>query len=162
MLLSLAAGYVVCQASIASDPGRNRPQGWELAQEPQWEVCQKPERWVELNLFHQKIYTCTYIYVFLAKDHKTIPEPCKKLEFGSNNCPLKNDKPKILLRRHLISKLPIWHQMYVVANVAYFKCCNEVLHALKFHIVFYISNFLRNRIIQASINDSLFATFYNT
>lgn len=52
--------------------------------------------------------------------------------------------------------------MYVVANVAYFKCCYEVLHALKFHIVFYISNFLRNRIIQASINDSLFATFYNT
>lgn len=38
-ILSLAAGYVVCQASIASDPGRNRPEGWELAQEPQWEVC---------------------------------------------------------------------------------------------------------------------------
>lgn len=52
--------------------------------------------------------------------------------------------------------------MYVVANVAYFKCCNEVLHALKFHIMFYISNFLRKRIIQASIDDSLFATLYNT
>lgn len=52
--------------------------------------------------------------------------------------------------------------MYVVANVAYFKCCNEVLHALKFHIMFYNSNFLRKRIIQASIDDSLFATLYNT